>query len=96
MRVPLHTGRIQDGGGMATNRRTAVRIEPKLICRVTECRYQDTRKVAVNTQRDKISRAEWEKADARIQAGGEYAYSGTETEVMKSRKILIPGYQKGG
>jgi len=84
MGVPLHTGRIQDGGGMETNRRTAVRIEPKLICGVKECRYQNTREVAGNTERDKISRGEREKADDGIQTDGHYAYSGAEKEVMKS------------
>jgi hypothetical protein len=79
---------------MATNR-TAVRIEPKLICGVTECRYQDTREVAVNTQRDKISRAEWEKADARIEAGGEYVYSGTKVGMLSGRS-QIPGYKQMG
>jgi hypothetical protein len=40
--------------------------------------------------------AEWEKADARLQADGQYAHSGTKTEIMKSGGIKIPGYQKGG
>jgi hypothetical protein len=80
---------------MATNRRMAVRIEPKLICRVTECRYQDTREVAVNTQRDKISRAEWEKADARIEAGGEYVYRRTKVGMLSGRSQM-PGYKQMG
>lgn len=60
-------------GGMETNRRTAVHLERKLICGVKECRCRDTCEGTVNTQRNKIYRAEWEKADARVQAGGEYA-----------------------
>jgi hypothetical protein len=80
---------------METNRSTAVRIEPKLIGEVTECRYQDTREVAVNTQRDKISRAEWEKADSRIQAGGEYAYRGTRVGMLGGRSQM-PGCKQMG
>jgi hypothetical protein len=77
-RVLLHMGRIQDGGGggIVTNKGAAVRIERMLVCGVQEIRYQDTREVAVNTQRYKISHTKWEKADARVQAGGEYAYTG--------------------
>ena len=75
--------------------RTAVRIEPTLICGVKECSYKDTREVALNTQRDKISRVEWEKADARIQAGGEYAYKGTKVGMLSGRSRMS-GYKQMG
>jgi len=69
-----------------------VRIEPKLICGVKECRYQNNREVAVNTQRDKISHAKWEKADAWIQAGGEYAYRRTKVGMLSGRSQM-PEYR---
>jgi len=63
-----------------------LRVELKLICGVKECRYQDTREVAGNTQRDKMSRGEWEKADDEIQAGWEYADRGTKVGMLSGEK----------
>jgi hypothetical protein len=58
--------------------------------------YRDTSRWGVCIQGDKSWYSEWEKSDASIQADVQYTYSGTETEVIKSWGILIPGYQKGG
>ena len=95
VRVPLHTGGLQNGGAMETNRRTAVHIERKLICGVKECRCLDTCEGTVNTQWNKISHAEWEKADARLQAGGEYAYRGTKVGMLSGRRQML-GYKQVG
>lgn len=52
--------------------------------------------MAGNTQRDKMSRGEWEKADDEIQAGWEYADRGTKVGMLSGRSQMQEYKQMSG